>query len=237
MNQDVEAVLALQDDDAAADAVEARLKALEPRERDLDRVRQVAEDALARARSAMEAEERRHAAMSTRVAEHRQLHQRNVTQLEGVRKMRDATAATSQVEQARQVLAAEEAELQSIAHRLAELRGAVATQQQALESLGEEQRVAREQLGSERRVVEEEMQAARAKREQAAAKVPRALLGKYDRIRGRRKNEGGAVVYPLRGPSCGNCDTAIPLQRRTVMQRTGAIETCEACGVLLYATQ
>ena len=28
-------------------------------------------------------------------------------------------------------------------------------------------------------------------------------------------------VLPLRGNSCGNCDTAIPLQRRSIMSATG----------------
>ena len=236
MSPEIESLLALQSDDAALDALEKRLRAFEPRERDLDRVRQVAEDALSRARSALEAEERRHGAMDVRVQEHRQLHARNVAQLERVQKMRDATAATSQVEQARQMLAAEEHELDTIGRRRSELRQAVETQEAALLALEEEQRGAREELARERGELQREAEAARAKRDGAAARIDRALLHKYDRIRGRRKGQG-EVVYPLRGPSCGNCDTAIPLQRRTVMQRTKAVETCEACGVLLYAAE
>ena len=60
--------------------------------------------------------------------------------------------------------------------------------------------------------------------------VPRSLLGKYDRIRTRRTH----ALYPLRGESCGNCDTAIPMQRRNQMVINGPIDVCEACGVLLY---
>jgi predicted nucleic acid-binding Zn-ribbon protein len=56
------------------------------------------------------------------------------------------------------------------------------------------------------------------------------MLGKYDRIRGKRTQ----ALYPLRGGSCGNCDTSIPLQRRNMMAGSGDIEVCEACGVLLY---
>ena len=74
---------------------------------------------------------------------------------------------------------------------------------------------------------------ARAKRNQTATRVSKSLLAKYDRIRTRR---GEPALYPLRGPSCGHCDTAIPLQRRNLMAGTGQIEVCEACGVLLYAT-
>ena len=42
------------------------------------------------------------------------------------------------------------------------------------------------------------------------------------------------ALYPLRGESCGNCDTAIPMQRRNHMAVNGPIDVCEACGVLLY---
>ena len=50
-----------------------------------------------------------------------------------------------------------------------------------------------------------------------------------------RGRKGERAIFALRGPSCGHCDTAIPLQRRNQMIGTGLIEVCEACGVLLYA--
>lgn len=235
VSPEIESLLALQADDGVLDALEAKLAGLEPRARELDRVRRVAEEALVRARAAVEAEEKRQSAMQLRVAEHRQLHARNVQQLETVRKMRDATAATAQVEQARDMLAAEESELETIGRRLGEQRVAVEVQERALAALDEEQRAARDALAADRAAIEQEISAARTRRDGTATHVSRALLGRYDRIRQRRKGHG-AAVYALRGPSCGNCDTAIPLQRRTMMQRSGAVEPCEACGVLLYAT-
>ncbi len=54
----------------------------------------------------------------------------------------------------------------------------------------------------------------------------KSILAKYDRIRGRK---GERAIFSLRGPSCGHCDTAIPLQRRNQMAGTGPIEVCEAC--------
>ena len=235
LSPEIESLLALQADDRVLDAIESKMAGLEPRARELDRVRRAAEETVARARVAVEAEEKRHAVMQARVAEHKQLHTRNVQQLEAVRKMRDATAATSQVEQARQMLAAEESELETIGRRLGELRHVAEEKERALAALDEEQRAAREALAGDRASVEGELAAARSRRDGTANRVSRSLLGRYDRIRQRRKGTGD-VVYPLRGPSCGNCDTAIPLQRRTIMQRTASIEPCEACGVLLYAT-
>ena len=44
-----------------------------------------------------------------------------------------------------------------------------------------------------------------------------------------------ARSFRLRGPSCGHCDTSVPMQRRNLMAARGTIEVCETCGVLMYA--
>ena len=77
------------------------------------------------------------------------------------------------------------------------------------------------------------MAEARRKRETTSRSVPRPMLTKYDKVRARRRGE---TVFPLRGQSCGACDTAVPTQRRAAMAATGALEMCEGCGVLLYAS-
>lgn len=234
MNAEVESLLALQNDDAEIRELERKRAALEPRRLDLERRRQVAADALDRARHAAESETKRENELKTRVAEHRHLHERNVAQLESVRKTRDAQAAISQVEQARRILAEEESDLHAIARRAQDHAQAVALQEQALADVEEEQRSMREQLDREAAELDAAIAAARAKRRTASDGVNRPLLAKYERIAARRRDR---AVFPLRGPSCGNCDTALPLQRRSVMARTGSIEVCEGCGVLLYAAE
>ena len=128
MNAEVESLLALQNDDAEIRELERKRAALEPRRLDLERRRQVAADALDRARHAAESETKRENELKTRVAEHRHLHERNVAQLESVRKTRDAQAAISQVEQARRILAEEESDLHAIARRAQDHAQAVALQ-------------------------------------------------------------------------------------------------------------
>ena len=93
-----------------------------------------------------------------------------------------------------------------------------------------EQAAARGEIDTERQEIESSLETARRARDNKTAGVARPLLGKYDRIRTRRPK----ALYPLRGDSCGNCDTAIPMQRRNLMAVNGAIDVCEACGVLLY---
>lgn len=234
MHQDLEALLALQAEDAIVDDLERRLAALAPRLEDLDRQRQVAEDALRRAQAAGEADERKRRELDARLTDHKQKQERNLANLEVVRRLREATAAMAQVEQARKILIEEETELQALTRRVADDHALIEAQRQAIAELDQSTRAERETIEAERGGIEQELATARAQRETVAVRVPRSTLQKYDRIRRRR---GAQAVFPLVGPSCGNCDTAIPLQRRNAMAATGAIELCEVCGVLLYASE
>ena len=234
MHADVKSLLELQAEDGALQELERRRAATVERAVALDRQRQFAEDALARARNAVEQEERRQRELTAKIGAHRQLHDKNLARFDAVKKLREANAAMAQAELTRKVLADEEGELATMNRRLADLRQAVEAQQSAVADVEREQAPLRADLERERGALEEEIAAARATRERAAAQVPRMLLSRYDRIRARRQSD---ALYPLRGPSCGNCDTAIPLQRRHQMQASGAVEVCEGCGVLLYAAQ
>ena len=86
-------------------------------------------------------------------------------------------------------------------------------------------------MAEERDAIEHALAEARARRAEAARPVNARLLGQYDKVRTRRR---GAAVFALHHFTCGNCDTAIPTQRRAAMA-AGAIEVCESCGVLLHA--
>jgi len=59
-------------------------------------------------------------------------------------------------------------------------------------------------------------------------------LARYERI---RRGKAPLALYPLHGDACGHCFTAVPTQRRALIQRGASIEGCEACGVLLYAPE
>jgi predicted nucleic acid-binding Zn-ribbon protein len=233
VHPDVETLLALQADDAALGVLQERRQALVERLQNLDRQRQFAADALARARAAVDAEERRQRELQSRIGTHRQMHDRNLAQFDAVKKQREANAAMAQAELTRKVLADDESEMQSLARRVADLRQAAAAQESALADLDAEQEGARAEIDAAQRLLDEQLQAARGRREATSRAVARPLLARYDRIRSRLQTD---AVYALRGPSCGNCDTAIPLQRRHQMAASGAVEVCEACGVLLYAT-
>ncbi len=232
MHPDVEALLALQAEDQAIHALEERLAAFAPRLAALDDTHRAATDALARAQAAVETEERRQRELHAQIAKHKQLHERNLAQLDLVKRMRDATAAMAQVEAARRMLAEEESELQTVTRRLTELRAVAETQTRGLAELETQHAAERQEIDAARGEVQTALGSARAERDGSATRIDRTLLSKYDRIRTARRD---GALYPLRGPSCGNCDTSVPMQRRNVMAARGSIEVCETCGVLLYA--
>ena len=232
MHPDLEALLALQADDAAIRDLERRSQELDARTAELDRERALMQQQVARARDAVEAEERRQRDMQSKIQEHRQLHERNLSHLDRVRRANEATAAMSQIELTRRVLAQEESDATTIAGRLQSLRQTVATHEHEEAGHEERQRAARQEITAARQQLAAQLRDARATREQLASRISRQMLTKYERIRGSKRAD---ALYPLRGMSCGHCNTAIPLQRRNALAGGGAIEVCEGCGVLLYA--
>jgi hypothetical protein len=75
----------------------------------------------------------------------------------------------------------------------------------------------------------------RGARELAARALGRPLLARYDRLRS--GTQRGPVVVPLHGNACGNCYTAVPMSRRSHIRAGLLLDGCEACGVILSATE
>jgi uncharacterized protein len=231
MQQEVEALLALQQDDLKIREIESQIRALDPQLVELDKRRDLASAALARAETLVQAEEKKQRELQGRLAQHKLMQERNLHQLDDVKRMREATAATAQVESTKRLMAEDESELAILGRRIAEMHATVASSKQALAAVEQEQAESRPEIESKRAALQTQLDDAKKDRDGRAIAVPRPMLGKYDRIRGKRPQ----ALYALRGGSCGNCDTSVPLQRRNLMAGTGQIEICEACGVLLYA--
>jgi hypothetical protein len=224
--------LAVQDEDVAIHDLETRLAELMPRLDAMARDRDRAIAALQQARKSAESEERRRADVAARVSQHRALQEKNQTALNSVTSMREATAATAQLEQAKRMIDEDERELSAIGQRLMEANRLVTDRERVAGDLETAQTQAKESLSVDQQDLEQRLADARRIRDEKAKQVPRTLLSRYDRIRSRKRV---LAVFPLRGHSCGHCDTMIPLQRRSIMSGTGATEICEGCGVMLYA--
>lgn len=232
MHPDVASLLAVQTDDIEINGLEERLAALMPRLEAMLKEQERAGTALEQARQSVDAEERRQRDVRGRLDQFKQLEERNQTQLNAVTSAREATAATAQLDQARKMIGEAQRELDGISHRLSDMRHAVTEREHGLRDIERAQKELRESLDADRAEIAGQLSEIRSRRDQRAQKVPRGLLTKYDRIRSRKRIH---AVFPLRGHSCANCDTVIPLQRRSAMTGSGATEICEGCGVLLYA--
>ncbi len=114
----------------------------------------------------------------------------------------------------------------------AERRAAEA--EKALDEARAAQAPLREALAGKRDQIAAQRERAVAERDRAATQVASGLLGRYERI---RRGKAPLALYALHGDACGHCFTAVPTQRRSLIQRGASIEACEACGVLLYAKE
>lgn len=232
MNPDIERLLTLQRDDAELDGLQRRLHDLDAGVRALERERAEATTNLEKARAELAAEEKRQRELQSKFSEHKQLQEKNLAQLDAVKKAREATAAMSQIDITRRALMQDENDLQTAEQRTRSLRDQVVARELVLMEVDERIRDTRTATAGEREVIERDIATARAKRDSSARDVSPRLLTAYDRLRRRGR---GTPLAEIRGASCSACNTAIPMQRRNQIMSGVTIDACEGCGVLLYA--
>jgi predicted nucleic acid-binding Zn-ribbon protein len=233
VNPDIERLLTLQRDDAELDGLQRRLHDLDAGVRALEREREEAAASLEKARTDLAAEEKRQRELQSKFSEHKQLQEKNLAQLDAVKKAREATAAMSQIDITRRALMQDESDLQAADQRTRTMRDQVVARELVLMEVDERIRDTRATTAGEREGIEREIATARSKRESSARDVSPRLLSAYDRL---RKRGRGAALAEIRGASCAACNTMIPMQRRNQIMSGAIIEACEGCGVLLYAT-
>jgi predicted nucleic acid-binding Zn-ribbon protein len=234
VHPDLEALLALQDKDVALADCDARLKALEPELRGLDEQVAAAERVVDQARAAIRAALERRDGLEGKIQSYRSMQEQRRQRLEWVRGAKEASTLMAELDLARSVLAKEEAEFMRSGDAVGEAERKTAEAENALQRVREAQEPQRETLDGKRQAIAAERTRVAVERERASKAVNPSLLARYDRI---RRGKAPLAVYPLHGSSCGNCFTAVPTQRKALIQRGATIEGCEACGVLLYAKE
>ena len=140
----------------------------------------------------------------------------------------------AELDLARGVLVKEETEYMRSGDVIVEAQKKVKDALKAHQAIVTEQAEAREALAAKRSELATQLEAAQAERDAATKAVKAQLLTKYERI---RRGRAPAALYPLRQDACGHCFTAVPMQRRVLIQQGQSIEACEVCGVLLYAEE
>ena len=232
MHPDLEALLILQEKDQAVTATDEALAALAPELATLDAAQATAESALATAQAAIQAAIDRRDALEGKIANYRTMQEQRRQRLEWVRGAKEASTLMAELDLARSVLAKEEAEFMRSGDAVAEAERKAAEAEKGLAEVRARQAPQREALAGKRETNVAQREHAFAERERATANVGASLLARYERI---RRGKAPLALYPLHGDACGHCFTAVPTQRRALIQRGASIEGCEACGVLLYA--
>lgn len=232
MHPDLEALLALQERDRAVGAVEKSFDALSPEEQALDAELASHTKALEDADRGAAGAEARRAELEARIAGYQRMQETRRQQLEYVRGAKEASTLTAELDLARSVLVKEEAEFVRSGDAIVEAQKKVKDLQKAHDAVVAKQAEARAALEAKRAELNEQLAAAKAERAEATKAVGSALLVRYERI---RRGRAPQAVFALRQDACGHCNTGVPLQRRAEIQQGHSIESCEVCGVLLYA--
>jgi uncharacterized protein len=232
VNPEIAALVDVQTDDLAIHELERGIDQLMPKVNALNAEVTKAKAALDQAMQLADAEDKRRRDVHGRIETHRQHQTKNEAVYSAATNQREATAAQAQLDQIKKVIGDEERELIGITQRISELKALVEDRQTRLSELEQQRDAAKEAIAGERTKLETELNSVRTRRNEKAAKVGRPLIALYDRIRSKKRVQ---AIFPLRGNSCSNCDTAIPMQRRAQMVSTGKPEVCEGCGSMLYA--
>jgi predicted nucleic acid-binding Zn-ribbon protein len=232
MHPDLVKLLDLQAKDEALLDVDQRLDALLAELEQLDQQLAEAEQAIGQARLAGAEAERRRGELEGKIENYRKLEARGKQRLEAARTPREVQAVTTELDLARSVLQKEETDWYRISDSITEFEAQAREGEKLLEQLKADQGPVRAELGQKVTAAQDERSKAREMRERVAADIERVLRTRYERLRQSRRT---AVVVALAGAACGACFTTIPLNRRSQIEAGVLIDTCESCGVILYA--
>jgi uncharacterized protein len=231
MHADLVKLLELQSKDTAIEAVDRRLQDHNREVATLDQAIQRARDALDAARRAAADGARRRDELEAKVESYRVLQERRVQRLETVRNPKDASTLMAELDLARSVIAKEENDWVRSAEAVTALERKVGEEQAKVEAVELEQAPERARLEERRSALKAERDAAVRDREASAEQLDKPLRTRYDRLRRSRSRD---VVVPLVGGTCGACHTSIPLNRRSQIRSGAILDGCEGCGAILY---
>ena len=234
MHPDLEALLMLQQKDEAVRATDQALAALGPELARLDEALDAVQKKLELAQRGIEDAVGRRGELEGKIATYRGMQESRKQRLEWVKGAKEAQTLMAELDLARSVIAKEEVEFLRSGDAVTEAERRAAEAEKGVEDVREAQRADREIIAGRRQSIMADREKAVLHREQAAKAVQVSLLSRYEKI---RKGKAPVAVYPLHGGSCGHCFTAVPTQRRVLIQRGATIEGCEACGVLLYVAE
>ncbi len=231
MHPELSKLLDLQSKDLVLLEIDTRLAEVLMEEEVLDAAVAKAADAAKAARKSAADAARRRDEYEQRINTLKQQHEKRQQRVEFVRNPKEAATLMAELDLARGVLAREEGEWVKLADQVkaADLR---ATQVEAeIDQVKEGQTEMRTALAARRSDIEHERKIAQDARDASAKEVEKALRTRYERLKTPKRP---VVLVALNGGTCGACNTAIPMSRRSSIKSGTVIDACENCGVILY---
>jgi predicted nucleic acid-binding Zn-ribbon protein len=178
--------------------------------------------------------ERRRTELEAKMDNYRKLEERGNARLDQVRTPKELQAVNAELDLTRSVLAKEEADWLKLADLITGHEAASREAERRLAEMRDSQKLARGEIDLRRAEAESNRNEALAARDATAAEVNRALRARYERL---RTVKSVSVVVALSGAACGACFTTVPLNRRSQIRAGTLIDSCESCGVILYADE
>lgn len=151
--------------------------------------------------------------------------------LKSVRNLREEAAVQAEMDLLKSALEGEEQEALTLLDQIRKMELRMEEVEEALEEARAAVEPRRQELEKEQEDLRREVRNLEMKRGELASDVPSRALESYERIKGGGRSVAVAEVTP--DGACGNCFSMVPIQIRNELRETGALITCEACGVLL----
>lgn len=237
MQSDLKRLLTLQEADRLVMSIETEIQTLEPEVAELDASVKQLEEELTRVQANLEKANTRRTELESNIETYRVTQEQRRQKLEWVRGAKEASALMAEIDLARSVLAKEEADWIRSADEVQAIEAAVAEVEQRVAAEEEAQSPRREEIAQAQSECNGRLKEASVRREEAAQEINRTkrqLLAMYDKIRSGR---APLAMYELHANACGHCFTSVPMHLREQIRRGETLATCEACGVLMFASE
>jgi predicted nucleic acid-binding Zn-ribbon protein len=227
----LDALIALQQADAAAEAARRQLAELPVREQAMLAELEAAQEAVKAASARLGENQRARRELEKDVATVESRLTRFEDHKAAVKTNQEYTALLHEIATAKGEKDGIEDRILAIleeADRLAEELGAA--ERAVVEKTGEAETM-RASLGTERQALEVELQQLSEARAREAARLDGTLLGRYDQLLRQRK---GLAVAPMRDEICTACHVRLRPHVAQQIRRNETIVSCESCQRILY---
>jgi predicted nucleic acid-binding Zn-ribbon protein len=155
--------------------------------------------------------------------------------LAAVRNVREEAAVTAELDMVRRTLDAEEQDAMTLLDQIRKMEMKLQEQDERLAAARAEIEPRRQELIQAREATTAEAAELKRKRDEFARSVNPRQLQMYNSIRGRTGRQ--AVSELTHDGACGYCFSMMPLQIQNEVRHGSDLVRCEACGVILMASE